>query len=545
MNLLQDKWITVIRKNGGTEKIAPYQITDQIDSNPIVEIITPRPDFKGALYQFLIGLFQTVYAPKNETEWEDNFNTPPSPEDLKKETDKVAFAFDLFGEKIRFMQDVTIKQEKQEDLKWLLLDCNEEFFNKRTNLNNVCSSCSATALLTAQINSPAGGSGHRTSIRGGGPLSTLIRLDENNSEKNLWKNLYLNVLPEKSNLNDLSNIFLWVNSDNLISVLSSSMTNSDFDNIHSFWAMPRRIFLIENADKEIQCDVCGEASKINISKYTSKNHGCNYDKTWTHNLSPYKRDEKGELSALLCKNDSMLYNNWLSVITKTELTQPARVIHYFFEKRDDDSEQAIINSFGYFVKPGQAKTICWYEGSIPTFKVEHQIQKLYISEAKKFIDAAKSFSSKLYIVIEKLLCWKLKESDGRVTWEMPETLKANKQKLKDKWYNKPIFSSAKYSFFKNTETEFYKNLTSLQNVVKSGNDSNDLLNAWIRFLSDSSLRIFDEYFSNQSIEYEDIRKNVIAREELRKFEFSSQLKIDIGLLAAAKKKSTTQGAKKK
>ncbi|EMO88902.1 type I-E CRISPR-associated protein Cse1/CasA [Leptospira noguchii] len=116
MNLLQDKWITVVRKNGEAEKIAPFEITDKIVTNPILEIITPRPDFKGALYQFLIGLFQTVYAPKDESEWEDRLNRPPKPEILKLETDKVAFAFDLFGKKIRFMQDM------REPLKTSLLD---------------------------------------------------------------------------------------------------------------------------------------------------------------------------------------------------------------------------------------------------------------------------------------------------------------------------------------------------------------------------------------------------------------------------------------
>ena len=72
MNLITDQWLPVIRKDGSKEKIAPWQITDGInDDRPIMEIDAPRADFKGALYQFLIGLLQTAFAPEDEDEWLD------------------------------------------------------------------------------------------------------------------------------------------------------------------------------------------------------------------------------------------------------------------------------------------------------------------------------------------------------------------------------------------------------------------------------------------------------------------------------------------
>jgi hypothetical protein len=49
------------------------------------------------------------------------------------------------------------------------------------------------ALLTLQINAPAGGAGHRVSVRGGGPLTTL-RLPRD-PEAGLFHRLWSNVVP--------------------------------------------------------------------------------------------------------------------------------------------------------------------------------------------------------------------------------------------------------------------------------------------------------------------------------------------------------------
>jgi CRISPR system Cascade subunit CasA len=66
MNLITDPWIPVIRRNG-PDKIKPWQIAET--DNPVMELNAPRPDFQGALYQFLIGLVQTCFAPEDEDEW--------------------------------------------------------------------------------------------------------------------------------------------------------------------------------------------------------------------------------------------------------------------------------------------------------------------------------------------------------------------------------------------------------------------------------------------------------------------------------------------
>ena len=83
MNLLNDKWLPIRRKSGADELIAPWQLTERMDTDPVETLNTPRPDFNGALIQFLIALFQTAFSPKDDPTWGRLYDFPPSPEDLR------------------------------------------------------------------------------------------------------------------------------------------------------------------------------------------------------------------------------------------------------------------------------------------------------------------------------------------------------------------------------------------------------------------------------------------------------------------------------
>ena len=93
MNLIEDKWVPVLRAEGGKDIIAPWQIAEE--ENPVMEIQAPRPDFQGALYQFFIGLLQTAYAPEDHEAWMEYWDEMPEPEALKKCFSLIAFAFEL------------------------------------------------------------------------------------------------------------------------------------------------------------------------------------------------------------------------------------------------------------------------------------------------------------------------------------------------------------------------------------------------------------------------------------------------------------------
>jgi len=82
-NLINEKWIPVRRADGKKEIIAPWQVTDDIGSNPIVSLDANRPDFNGALIQFLIGLVQTTMAPKKDKNWGNGLTNPPGADEQR------------------------------------------------------------------------------------------------------------------------------------------------------------------------------------------------------------------------------------------------------------------------------------------------------------------------------------------------------------------------------------------------------------------------------------------------------------------------------
>ncbi|EQD59749.1 CRISPR-associated protein Cse1, partial [mine drainage metagenome] len=86
MNLINDAWIPARRADGTTEKIEPWRLTDHIGTgkSPIIAVASPRPDFDGALTQFLIGLLQTTCTPETESAWWDWRESPPSSSTLRK-----------------------------------------------------------------------------------------------------------------------------------------------------------------------------------------------------------------------------------------------------------------------------------------------------------------------------------------------------------------------------------------------------------------------------------------------------------------------------
>ena len=69
INLLDERWLPVRRANGDKDHIAPCQLTADYGQNPVVALDAPRPDFNGALVQFLVGLLQTACAPSRRDEW--------------------------------------------------------------------------------------------------------------------------------------------------------------------------------------------------------------------------------------------------------------------------------------------------------------------------------------------------------------------------------------------------------------------------------------------------------------------------------------------
>ena len=221
-NLIEEEWIPAKRHDGSETNIAPWQITEGFAENPFVAINAPRPDFNGALIQFLIGLVQTLAPPATKMEWKKHLLMPPTPDELRGKFSRVRHAFELGGVGPRFMQDYDKLEVEERSIDRLLIDMpggqarekNTDHFIKRDTMTSLCPSCGAIALYTMQTNAPPGGVGFRVSVRGGGPLSTLIAGDERHNT--IWHLLWLNILESdvflrscgNPSLTEENNIFL-------------------------------------------------------------------------------------------------------------------------------------------------------------------------------------------------------------------------------------------------------------------------------------------------------------------------------------------------
>ena len=100
MNLIEERWIPVRRQSGKDERIAPWELTDDFEQDPVVALAAPRPDFQGGLMQFLISLLQTAAPPDEEKglEWEDWLEDPPNSEVLWAAFAPYVDCFDLDGD---------------------------------------------------------------------------------------------------------------------------------------------------------------------------------------------------------------------------------------------------------------------------------------------------------------------------------------------------------------------------------------------------------------------------------------------------------------
>jgi len=104
-DLRTEPWLPFRRPSGETQWGPPDLLVDAIDTNPIVAIASPRPDFDGALAELLIGLLTTAYSLESESDWRALWQNPPSREQLCAALMALPPAFDLDGDGPRFLQD--------------------------------------------------------------------------------------------------------------------------------------------------------------------------------------------------------------------------------------------------------------------------------------------------------------------------------------------------------------------------------------------------------------------------------------------------------
>lgn len=406
MNLLNSAWIPVRTRSDNGRWIAPWQITEGIDSDPVVAIDTPRADFSGTLMQFLIGMLQTAYAPERVSGWERRFREPPTPEALREAFDEFYDCFEFGSQRPSFMEDLDLDAAPDKPIEGLLIEApggntlkeNKDFFVKRRLVEGVCPEVAAMALFALQVNAPSGGVGHRTSLRGGGPLTTLVVNEPKGRFDTLWHNAWLNVLtrarfeqlagdPKRNNAGDR---FPWMASTRTSDKQGSPTLPQDAHPLVMYWAMPRRICLDWPGAQSGVCDVTGRETDCLITGYATQNYGANYEGAWRHPLSPYRESANSEPTPLHPQPGGIDYRHWLGLTAnRSEISRPAAVIDAWHDDYSDLEElrdQPIyLWAFGYDMDNMKAR--CWYESLMPLYHIRRD-PKRFADRVASFVEAA-------------------------------------------------------------------------------------------------------------------------------------------------------------
>lgn len=312
-NLITSAWLPVRRASGERETIAPHCLTDNFFEDPIVSLDFGRPDLDGAVTEFLIGLIAVAMGPKDISGWAAVWRTPPAPEDLRAALAPLSFAFNLGGDRPRCFQDIdALDKVEPTPILHLLIDypgenalkLNTDHFNKRSD-RSLTAPVAAAALIMLQTWAPSGGKGYRTSMRGGGPLTTLARclrdLPNDRGATTLWDTAWLNVPEVRERPAPDSKLFPWLGptrTSNNNEVVTPEIMHS----LHAFFGMPRRI--------RLEFDPQSRAVA-----YRSVPSGMNYPgDIWRHPLSPYYKDAKGQVLPVHPRAGPASYRDWLGIL---------------------------------------------------------------------------------------------------------------------------------------------------------------------------------------------------------------------------------------
>jgi CRISPR system Cascade subunit CasA len=502
MNLITDDWIPVIRQNGKLDTIAPWKIAE-VD-NPVVEIVAPRPDFQGALYQLLIGLLQTCFAPEDEDQWLEYWEEMPKLKELQASFEKVAFAFELDSVgSPAFLQDFDLPDGETKSISALLIEApggktlkdNLDHFIKRDRVNQLCPSCAATALFTLQTNAPSGGVGHRVGLRGGGPLTTLMI--PKSLEATLWQKLWLNVLNQEeieSAEKIDSSILPWLGKTR-ISDKGKITSPIDVHHLHAYWGMPRRIRLTTKT-VDSNCNLCGKYDAILYQAYRTKNYGTNYEGAWVHPLTPYRFDSKKVKPPLSLKGQQggLGYRHWLGLTLQDNENgdKASKNIQFYNVKRGKsagDISTASLWCFGYDMDNMKAR--CWYESRFPVYYLSEIQRNNLTNWATELINTAK------------------------------ETVKILREEVKSAWFNRPKDAKGDMTqidaqFWQATETDFYRLLEQLAILPEDTRMApSEIYESWHDTLRKQMVLIFETATLASTPEDMNLKRIVSAQKSLR------------------------------
>jgi CRISPR system Cascade subunit CasA len=360
-NLITDAWIPV-RRLHSTDIIRP----DQIAEADVLFPDWPRPDLNLACLELLVGLIYLACPPCDPHDWRSRTGDQQA---LRDALAPLAPAFNLLGDGPRFMQDFEPISGKRNPPDFLLIDSagaqsvkrNSDVMVKRSRYTAMELPLAAIALFTLQDFAPAGGAGNRTSMRGGGPMVTLVQPET----PGLWQLVWANV-PEGEPLQpDELDELPWMRPTET-SKNNEVVTPPDGYGPpppEVFFGMPRRLRLVENDGK--------------LTFVHQVPSGTNYA-GWLHPLSPYYHI-KNEKLPKHPKPGPYGYRNWRGIVLQSEdATRPACLTRFL---RERPGEKAKLLIGGWAMSNMSPLDFLWSEQPVFPLSDGGEAQALALVEA--------------------------------------------------------------------------------------------------------------------------------------------------------------------
>ncbi len=513
MNLMTDRWLPVRRRDGSEEKIAPHEVTTQFDNNPIVELLAPRPDFKSALYQLLIGMFQVAVMPKDEDGWLELWDEPPSPKWLQEKLLVYQECFEIDTDGPAFMQDIGLPKVKKKSIHQLLIGSpgentiknNIDHFVKRSEHFVLDGYWAAIAAYALQLFGPPDGGGHREGLSGSGAVSTLLLPLNKSGYVLLWEKIWLNIFPKEevitwggdSQKSELQHIFPWMGNTRI----STGDKITELDHLHPlsvYWGVPRRLRLDFERENNVRCSLTNELTRCYVKHFSMVKHGALYSNLWRYPFSSYKKDpevvpDSNKRASMRMSPKVVAYSNWLPLSYGTNEFNPSRVVAYFATERSKIVEnQVALWVSGYDMVPGKATVNNWYETTMPLFPLSTEDSEIVKNRVSILIGAASDAAQNLRSSVK--LAWFKRPKDAKGNMSFLDT-----------------------SFWQQTEAVFYQNLGRL---VKAPADKNlvvEIATQWEGEIKRSARALFDSWALSAQEDGLNMKRVVKARTELEKW----------------------------
>lgn len=519
-SLVRRAWLPVALADGRRVFVRPCDITSSHEGQSIIRIDTGRPDCDISLIELMIGLLAVALGAKDRREWAARYQEQPGCEEIEAALCALEPAMLLDGGRARFFQDFEKFDAEPNGAEALFVDApgantlreNADHFVKRGRTAVLSRAGAAIALATLQTIAPTGGAGHRTSLRGGGPLTTIVMPGtEDRAEPTLWQRLWANV-PEGlvATSDEYPAVFPWLRPTRVSDKGGAVTTADDVHQAQAFFGMPRRIRLIFADNPEARaCDLLGIVDDIVVTGYVTRPWGTNY-KGWgrAHPLSPYYRQTPGgEFLPLHLQSSRVGYRNWLGMVIETQdhLRVPAKCLDAFRKRVEELDEQAF-GRYARLLVAGYAmdnmKPLDFAEALLPLIiAAEAGTNETINTLARNWVTAANLVANQLVSAVRRAL-YRNKGNAAR---------------------DSTVLDGAKFRFWADTEAAFYRMLREAADGVEAraselSEHRDELFRAagaaWLGVLKHRALQIFDDAVPINSADSDRMRDIIEGRKSL-------------------------------